>query len=520
MVRRLGPVVLIWAILVGRSAADADPPPPPAYVRPPPATLSLPSSAGDHKLKFTTRIAGRAVTLSYLLRLPPASAAGGRPPVLVFFHGIGECGTDLAGVYSPGPMTVFHDGRPLAASCPFAVLCPQCPPRGEQWSDDRIYQACDERVAAVVHSAHVDADRVYATGLSMGGLGTWCAAEAAPDLYAAVVPMSAVTWHPEAAGGLLRYVTAWTLTGLSDEPRFVDGNRAMEQALAGGPMPDRFTYFDDGHRVFEWAYASPQLYEWMLTRRRPTPADRRRLPASRPASSPPSPLPAKPGHYWLTTDATLNGNPVPLDYSLYIPRPAAGRQPHRPGMLFLHERDTIGPDFAGLSCHGPDLAVERHHLLQDSFPFVVVSPRLPLRCDWDTPGLSDAVSGLIDHVTAELSLDPDRVVISGVDAGATAAWRMAAAHPDRFAAVTWVDTRPDVDPPEGRLPGVLPGRAFVATAGDPGRLRRLAEQFKAAKAGWQFVPMAAGTAPLGELSAYTDRATIAWLAQQRRRPRP
>ena len=511
-------IVCVAAVAIARPCA-ADPPPAPAYVRPPPQRLALPAVPGDHKLKFTTRVAGRPVTMSYLLHLPAAYAdRRQRVPMLVFLHGIGECGTDLAGVYVLGPMTIFRaDGTgqnpAMAATCPFAILCPQCPPRGEKWDDDFIYRATAELVDSVVHSGRVDPDRVYATGLSMGGLGTWCVAEQAPDLFAAVAPLSAVAWQPESAADALRFVSVWTVTGKWDEPRFVDGNKSMQAALAGSPMGDRFSYLDDGHGAYNAPYVSTQFYEWLLAHHRPDAAARKRV-----AAATPPPIPTAPGLYRLTYDGTVGDHPCQVDYALYIPRLSAGggnATGKRPAMLSLCDRDAIGPVFRDVCCHGPELAVQRHPLLQDRFPFVVVSPRLPLKCDWTSPGVDQLVLALFDHVAAALPIDPDRVVVTGVDDGATGAWQLATATPQRFSAILWAATRADQGLPGGwdALFARLPGRVFAA---NNDVRRTIADRARRDRRDWAAAALTPGVSPIADLPIYTDTATIAWLAKQRR----
>ncbi len=512
-------VITLSALSSGRAAADAPATRPAPYVRPPPAVLDLPATPGDHKLKFTTTVAGRPVTLSYLLHLPSAAPVPGdrrRPAMMVFFHGIGEVGTDLAGVYALGPMLMFRPAphRPtMGDTCPLAILCPQCPPRGETFSDDFIYRACAELVDAVAHTGLVDPDRVYATGLSGGGLGAWCVAEQAPDLFAAVAPLSAMPWQPDRVGRRLRYVPVWSITGLGDQSRFVDGERQMQAALTGGPVADRFTFFVHAdHDIYGPTYASAQFYEWLLTHRRTTLAQRRRLPASAPATPP---TVATPGHHLNTFDTTVGDQPYPLDYLLWVPP----RQPPADGwpvMLFLHERESIGPDYHGLCVHGPDLALERSPALATTFPFVVVSPRLPVHMRWDTPGMTATLTALLDHVAAAVPVDTGRTVVSGVDQGAWAAWRLAAAEPERFAAVEWVSTLPDFNPPNASPVATVDGRVFAPANNQP-LFRRVAAA--AAKSGrdWRSVPMPSTVKALDPLPAYTDRTTLEWLAGPHRR---
>ena len=188
-----------------------------------------------------------------------------------------------------------------------------------------------------------------------------------------------------------------------------------------------------------------------------------------------------------------------------------------PAVLFLAEDHTIGPAFGDVCVHGPDLALERHASLQGRYPFVVVAPRLPLKCHWTDPGMPAALAGLLDHVNALVRLDPDRVSVTGIDDGATGAWQLAAALPDRFAALVWVATRPDLGPPGdyAKQMAALPGRLFAAV-NNPGRTRQLAADVRRTKRDWRVVNLPATADPLADLSAYTDPATITWLARQRR----
>ncbi len=478
----------------------------------------LPTTPGDYKLKFRTHVDGQTVSMAYLLHLPPGYAADGPPAaMLVFLHGSGENGNDLAGVYMHGPMEHLKPGGTdpdLAASCPLVVLSPQCPPRGQRWDMDAMTRAVNVLVESTVARGRVDPDRVYLTGLSMGGLGTWCVAEAAPDRYAAVAPFMGMPWHPDRAGPLLRTVPVWASVGLADEDKFIAGQRTMDAALAGAPVARRFVYLiGNGHDAFYPTYLDPAFYEWLLTHRRPTAACRERLAlaATRPVDTP---VPTAPGHHFGTVDTRVADQPCPLDYVLYLPK---GYTPgHRyPTMLFLPEADTVGPDYGGICAHGPDLALDRHPTLADRFGFVVVAPHLPVKCDWQTPGMTATLLGLLDHLSAAgVGIDPDRVIATGVDAGANGAMKLVTDAPDRFAAVLTTETHiplPATDELLSAVTRAVPGRAYTV-AGDATSAGRVATA--AGRRDWRTVPLPPGTVPLGELPAYTDPAVLAWAAGQ------
>jgi predicted peptidase len=531
----LGLLALIG--MLGRSVrADDDPTPTPNQS--PNANddanknIVLPTQPGDHKLKFRTHIGDRAVVLSYLLHLPPDYGDPKKKhPMLVFFHGIGECGTDLGGVYALGPMTLIKQdgGNPtFAASCPFIVLCPQCPPRGETWDTDFIYKAAAQLVDQTIKKTRTDADRVYATGLSMGGLGSWCVAEESPDLFAAIAPLSAMEWHHEDALEKLRYISVWAVVGDQDQPRFVDGTRAMQDALAKGPLAQRFTYYVGmGHEAWFPPYQNPQFYEWLLGHHRPNAAERKKIDAG---TVPPTtqPLPATPGHYLLSFETKLGDQPTSLDYVLYLPKNYKPTGPASPAMMFLHEQDTIGPAYKDICVHGPDLALEKKPALQANFPFVIVSPRLPIKCDWETPGMTQMLTDLLDQVSQSINIDKDRISISGMNAGASGAWKLAAESPNRFSAIIPVLADGELIPGDDRRKVItsLPGRVFIKESAGPSidRINNLMtdhslvdELATGTKQDWHLNKLAQNANALGDLPVYSDRQLLNWLLQQKRK---
>jgi predicted peptidase len=486
--------------------------------------IVLPTEPGDHKLKFRTHIGSRLVQMSYLLHLPPDySAAGKKHPMLVFFHGVGECGTDLAGVYALGPMTLLkQDGgnRAFADSCPFVVLCPQCPPRGQTWDTDYICKAVAQLVDQTIKKTRTDPDRVYATGLSMGGMGTWCIAEQAPDLFAAIAPLSAIAWHPENALQQLRYISVWAVVGNDDQPRFTDGTRSMEAALKKGPLPQRFSYMVGmGHDAWYPPCQSPQFYEWMLAHRRLDQSQKKKLDAAPPTTQPLpiQPLPTRPGHYLLSFNTRVGDQPFPMDYVLYLPRGYNPSHGSYPAMLFLHEQDTIGPDFHDICMHGPDLALETQPALQTDFPFVVISPRLPFKCDWETPGMTAALLGLLNHVSKELHLDPDRISLSGLNFGATGAWKLAADAPRRFSAIAAVLTDGQLTPGDDRSQVVttIPGRVFLKST-QTASVDRMKTLIGKSRLDWQMNALPENASALADLPVYTNHELLDWLASQHR----
>jgi predicted peptidase len=199
------------------------------------------------------------VELDYLLYLPESGSTGEGPaPLLLFLHGAGERGNDLSLVKQHGPPRIIEEGREL----PFIVAAPQCP-EGVWWKTDPIMALLDN----LLEQHKVDKSRIYLTGLSMGGYGTWMAATEYPDRFAAVAPI---------CGPLVRILPSrfknlpvWCFHGALDPVVPVQESIRMVRQVrhAGGDI--RLTvYSEAGHDSWTEAYAGDALYDWFLMHRR------------------------------------------------------------------------------------------------------------------------------------------------------------------------------------------------------------------------------------------------------------
>ena len=126
-------------------------------------SLAQAQSSRQREQTFEKEIA-LPLSLKYLLYVPPGYEKGDdRWPLILFLHGAGETGEDLEKVKIHGPPKIVEAGRDL----PFVVVSPQSPQRG--WNVLALNALLDE----VLKTLRIDPDRVYLTGLSMGGRGTW-----------------------------------------------------------------------------------------------------------------------------------------------------------------------------------------------------------------------------------------------------------------------------------------------------------------------------------------------------------
>src|ERR1043166_473253 len=137
----------------------------------------------------------KKVGANYLLFLPEGyrGKPAPRSPLILFLHGIGERGNDPWKVKVHGPPKVAE----RMSNFPFIVVSPQCP-NGQWWSNEILAALLDDVIARY----NVDTNRIYLTGLSMGGFGAWSLALEFPERFAAVAPLCG--WGQSVLSGQLR----------------------------------------------------------------------------------------------------------------------------------------------------------------------------------------------------------------------------------------------------------------------------------------------------------------------------
>lgn len=230
-----------------------------------PATPAA-TTPGQHKFPADATVDRNGVLskMSYLIRLPgDYDKTQERKPLFVFLCGNSHQGTDLSGILNEGPAQYLNDNPKLREFWPFVGLFPQ-PPDGSRWDTPGMPETVIALIDQIVRKYRVDPDRVYLSGLSMGGKGTWLVAECAPDRFAAIAPIAAVDVRAERAGDLLKYLPTWIICG-SDDGGFTDGSKRMAAALkAAGGTVDLTVFPNEGHGVWGRFYPEPRFYQWLL----------------------------------------------------------------------------------------------------------------------------------------------------------------------------------------------------------------------------------------------------------------
>lgn len=214
---------------------------------------------------FVNKVYRQAGRESKYVVFIPHDYDGSKPyPTILFLHGLSQSGTDGLAQAGRGLATAI---RKRERTFPFIVVFPQSQDRtwlGDSPDGKRALAILDE----VSKNYRVDTKRVYLTGYSMGGEGTFSVAAASPERFAAIIPI---------CGGIspslaprLKDIPCWCFVGDADAPSTVTALRQMMRAITkAGGRPIYHEYPDVGHHCFDQTYDNPDVYEWLLLQKRP-----------------------------------------------------------------------------------------------------------------------------------------------------------------------------------------------------------------------------------------------------------
>ncbi len=199
------------------------------------------------------------IKYTHLLFLPSnqSKAIDGKLPMIVFLHGAGERGTDIELVKTHGPPKMVEQDK----NFPFIVLSPQCP-KGERWNALQLNLLIDQ----IIDNYPVDTNRIYLTGLSMGGFGTWDTAIEYPKKFAAIAPICGGSIIHAFQVDKVKHIPTWVFHGALDEVVPISNSSKIVRAAKKLDANIKFTvYAEAGHDSWTATYNNPDLYKWFLS---------------------------------------------------------------------------------------------------------------------------------------------------------------------------------------------------------------------------------------------------------------
>lgn len=244
------------------------------------AACTTPVQATGDRTVFhgsTTEVDGRSHPFQLLL---PSRAAGARMPLVVFLHGAGERGSENTRQLTWLPLAMA--GEPMRTQFPCYLLAVQCP-ADEKWVDvpwsgtesspmpaepTRAMRAVMATLDRVLAEYPVDSDRVYLTGLSMGGYGAFDLAMRMPGRFAALVPVCG--GGDPASVERLRGLPTWVWHGARDSTVPAVRSRQVVAAMQAAGLDVQYRELPDvGHDSWRQAYGPDGAIAWMFAQRRP-----------------------------------------------------------------------------------------------------------------------------------------------------------------------------------------------------------------------------------------------------------
>lgn len=423
---------------------------PPSAQQPFSITLQIPQNRGDT----------REEEVNGLLYLPSDYGRDAQRswPLIVFLHGAGERGTDPQRLTSIGLPQILQSRSDL----PFVVVSPQLPP-GDGWNDkgDMITALIDW----IETQYTIDPQRIYLTGFSLGGFGTWALGLSSPDRFTALVPVAG-GWESggDAVPSNICDLTSkpiWVFHGAQDETVKPAQSEVLVNALRACGNDVRYTLLPKATHAASGVlpYRDSELYDWLLQQSLPDESAAPSLGSPIESATPAvvsTPLPGDGsltpiGQHAYTIDLIIVGTKgltrtATISYLLYLPD-GYGQDSQRqwPLILSLHGSDVWGNDPEALMASGlPTLLTSTL-----DFPAIVLSPQAPEDVVWWGAEL-DLANALLDHVQANYAVDPKRVYLTGYSTGGFGAWAMAVRYPQRFAALVPIaggyDSEQDIVP--------------------------------------------------------------------------
>gem|GEM_PF-984526 len=215
---------------------------------------------------------------SYMVFLPDPIHGVDHRPVLLYLNGHGQNGKDGMTPLKNGlAHAIWEDER----NFPFVVIWPQCA-EGDAWNSG---SPSTKRALAILQEVaaeyRTDPDRVYLSGISSGGTGTWALAAAYPSLFAAILPISALTNEMDVKRVAQARIPVWSDFVNEDGAELTHMNRKMHRVLLEAGFSPHLTEVStqgdvvkDAHDAWTFAYRDGGMYRWLANQKRGVTEDR------------------------------------------------------------------------------------------------------------------------------------------------------------------------------------------------------------------------------------------------------
>ncbi len=215
-------------------------------------------------------------------------------PIILTLHGLGECGTDNEIQIRVNYIATCWADSAFQQKHPCFIVSPQCPV-GINWTTAGVKSSVSEIMDSLIGNYSIDTNRIYITGLSLGGNGTWDYLISNPGLYAAGIPVCG--WHDSSNVKTIKHIPIWNHHGGNDQVVNFEFSRQMISAYENLNLPVVYTdcnefmcntisaekkqrlisdnvdyiyseYEGVGHNSWDYAYTDSAVLEWLFSKRK------------------------------------------------------------------------------------------------------------------------------------------------------------------------------------------------------------------------------------------------------------
>jgi Predicted peptidase len=211
--------------------------------------------------KKLEKIIEKKITLDYLLYLPKGyEESDEKYPLVIFLHGAGERGSDVEKLKVHGIPKLVSEGKAFE----FIAVAPQCPE--DKWWGGFVEDEFENLLRESIADYRVDTSRIYLTGLSMGGFGTWYYGAKFNKAFAALAPICGGLNASNINLEIYKDIPMWVFHGAKDSTVPLSESSDLVNALNELDANVKFTVYPEAeHDSWTVTYENPAFYKWMLS---------------------------------------------------------------------------------------------------------------------------------------------------------------------------------------------------------------------------------------------------------------
>ena len=197
--------------------------------------------------------------IKYLIRYPDDYVEGEKYPVVFYFHGAGSRGINIESFKNNPFFRTAYNHKDFS----FITIAPHC--NKNSWFD--YFETAKDLITEASTESFADPERIYITGVSMGGYACWQMAMSMPEMFAAAIPICGGGIY--AMASRMKNLPIWAFHGALDKIVFPEESVKMVNAINAKGGNAKLTIYDDVmHASWVPAYSDPETFRWLFSHKK------------------------------------------------------------------------------------------------------------------------------------------------------------------------------------------------------------------------------------------------------------